>query len=97
MHEVCKLQKEVILLGERVVLATLGFYLYLHDPYTPLGEATNKFKVTHYALVQLAWSVVNDGYDKLLVLYALPSNPWSMTRKAETNARPSHRRMEALL
>lgn len=55
-------QKELILLGERVVLSTLGFDLNVHHPYKPLVEAIKKFHVAQNALAQVAWNFVNDGY-----------------------------------
>lgn len=63
VQEVYEQQKELILLGERVVLATLGFDLNVHHPYKPLVEAIKKFKVAQNALAQVAWNFVNDGYD----------------------------------
>ena len=76
MQEVYEQQKELILLGERVVLGTLGFDLNVHHPYKPLVEAIKKFKVAQNALAQVAWNFVNDGYDTLLFLfkYAPPMN-----------------------
>lgn len=65
LQEVYEQQKELILLAERVVLATLGFDLNLHHPYKPLVEAIKKFKVAQNALAQVAWNFVNDGYDAL--------------------------------
>ena len=65
MQEVYEQQKELILLEERIVLATLGFDLNLHHPYKPLVEAIKKFKVAQNALAQVAWNFVNDGYDKI--------------------------------
>lgn len=64
IQEVYEQQKELILLGERVVLATLGFDLNVHHPYKPLVEAIKKFKVAQNALAQVAWNFVNDGYDR---------------------------------
>lgn len=64
VQEVYEQQKELILLGERVVLATLGFDLNVHHPYKPLVEAIKKFKVAQNALAQVAWNFVNDGYDR---------------------------------
>lgn len=64
-------QKELILLGERVVLATLGFDLNVHHPYKPLVEAIKKFKVAQNALAQVAWNFVNDGYGLYGRLHAL--------------------------
>ena len=62
IQEVYEQQKELILLGERVVLATLGFDLNMTHPYKPLVEAIKKFKVAQNALAQVAWNFVNDGY-----------------------------------
>ena len=62
-QEVYEQHKELILLGERVVLATLGFDLNVHHPYKPLVEAIKKFKVAQNALAQVAWNFVNDGYE----------------------------------
>ncbi|WVZ86876.1 hypothetical protein U9M48_033594, partial [Paspalum notatum var. saurae] len=66
--EVYEQQKELILLGERVVLVTLGFDLNVHHPYKPLVEAIKKFKVAQNALAQVAWNFVNDG-NQMLELY----------------------------
>lgn len=60
-QEVYEQQKELILLAERVVLATLGFDFNVHHPYKPLVEAIKKFKVAQNALAQVAWNFVNDG------------------------------------
>ncbi|XP_051184354.1 cyclin-T1-4 [Lolium perenne] len=67
-REVYDRQKELILLGERVVLATLGFDLNVHHPYKPLVETIKKFKITHNALPQVAWNFVNDGLRTSLCL-----------------------------
>lgn len=65
MQEVYEQQKELILLGERVVLSTLAFDLNVLHPYKPLVEAIKKFKVAQNALAQVAWNFVNDGYAQL--------------------------------
>ncbi|KAG6768253.1 hypothetical protein POTOM_027151 [Populus tomentosa] len=70
--EVYEQQKEIILHGERVVLATLGFDLNLLHPYKPLVDAIKKFKVAQNAFAQVAWNFVNDGYGKLLILIYIP-------------------------
>ncbi|XP_038697402.1 cyclin-T1-4-like isoform X2 [Tripterygium wilfordii] len=70
--EVYEQQKELVLLGERVVLATLGFDLNLHHPYKPLVEAIKKFKVAQNALAQVAWNFVNDGLRTSLCLQFKP-------------------------
>ncbi|ONK74510.1 uncharacterized protein A4U43_C03F7120 [Asparagus officinalis] len=71
-REVYEQQKELILLGERVVLATLGFDLNVHHPYKPLVEAIKKFKVAQNALAQVAWNFVNDGLRTSLCLQFKP-------------------------
>ncbi|KAJ4835545.1 hypothetical protein Tsubulata_028433 [Turnera subulata] len=70
--EVYEQQKELILIGERVVLATLGFDLNVLHPYKPLVEAIKKFKVAQNALAQVAWNFVNDGLRTSLCLQFKP-------------------------
>ncbi|CAN6444074.1 unnamed protein product [Victoria cruziana] len=70
--EIYEEQKERILLGERLVLATLGFDLNVHHPYKPLVEAIKKFKVAQNALAQVAWNFVNDGLRTSLCLQFKP-------------------------
>nr|QYW07139.1 cyclin T1-3 [Dimocarpus longan] len=70
--EVFDQQKELILLGEKVVLSTLGFDLNVHHPYKPLVEAIKKFKVAQNALAQVAWNFVNDGLRTSLCLQFKP-------------------------
>ncbi|GAB4835552.1 hypothetical protein Ancab_000461 [Ancistrocladus abbreviatus] len=70
--EVYEEQKELILLAERVVLATLGFDLNVQHPYKPLVEAIKKFKVAQNALAQVAWNFVNDGLRTSLCLQFKP-------------------------
>ncbi|KAL5203791.1 hypothetical protein ABZP36_008662 [Zizania latifolia] len=70
--EVYEQQKELILIGERVVLVTLGFDLNVHHPYKPLVEAIKKFKVAQNALAQVAWNFVNDGLRTSLCLQFKP-------------------------
>ncbi|KAI3812599.1 hypothetical protein L1987_17310 [Smallanthus sonchifolius] len=70
--EVYEQQKELILIGERVVLATLCFDFNVHHPYKPLVEAIKKFKVAQNALAQVAWNFVNDGLRTSLCLQFKP-------------------------
>ncbi|XP_019451931.1 PREDICTED: cyclin-T1-4-like [Lupinus angustifolius] len=70
--EVFDQQKELILLGERDVLATLGFSLNIQHPYKPLVEAIKKFNVAKNALAQVAWNFVNDGLRTSLFLQFKP-------------------------
>nr|GFA85527.1 hypothetical protein [Tanacetum cinerariifolium] len=64
MQEVYEQQKELILLAERVVLATLGFNFSVYHPYKPLVEAIKRIKVAQNSLAQVAWNFVNDGLEK---------------------------------
>ncbi|KAK4486719.1 hypothetical protein RD792_006779 [Penstemon davidsonii] len=70
--EVYEQQKELILLGERVLLGTLGYDFNVHHPYKPLVEAIKKFKVAQNALAQVAWNFVNDGLRTSLCLQFKP-------------------------
>lgn len=70
--EVYEQQKELILLGERVVLTTLGFDLNVQHPYKPLVDSIKKFKVAQNALAQVAWNFVNDGLRTSLCLQFEP-------------------------
>ncbi|KAM7256610.1 hypothetical protein ACFE04_012351 [Oxalis oulophora] len=70
--DVYEQQKDLILVGERVLLATLGFDLNVHHPYKPLVEAIKKFKVAQNALAQVAWNFVNDGLRTSLCLQFMP-------------------------
>nr|GME09916.1 cyclin-T1-4-like [Ipomoea batatas]GME17323.1 cyclin-T1-4-like [Ipomoea batatas] len=70
--ELYEQQKELTLIGERVVLVTLGFDLNVHHPYKPLVEAIKKFKVAQNALAQVAWNFVNDGLRTSLCLQFKP-------------------------
>ncbi|KAK1607852.1 hypothetical protein QYE76_031525 [Lolium multiflorum] len=70
--EVYEQQKELLLIGERLVLVTLGFDMNVHHPYKPLVEAIKKFKVAQNALAQVAWNFVNDGLRTSLCLQFKP-------------------------
>ncbi|KAG8387356.1 hypothetical protein BUALT_Bualt02G0012900 [Buddleja alternifolia] len=70
--EVYEQQKEIILLAERVVLATLGFDFNVNHPYKPLVEAIKKFQVAQQTLAQVAWNFVNDGLRTSICLQFKP-------------------------
>ncbi|XP_068637403.1 cyclin-T1-3-like [Aristolochia californica] len=70
--ETSEQQKEVILLAERVVLATLGFDLNVQHPYKPLFKAIKKFEVAQNALIKVAWNIINDGLPTSLCLQFEP-------------------------
>ncbi|MCO5590821.1 hypothetical protein L7F22_044796 [Adiantum nelumboides] len=66
--EVYEQEKELVLIGERLVLATLGFDLNIHHPYKPLVTAIKKLRVAQNSLAQVAWNFVNDGLRTSLCL-----------------------------
>ncbi len=64
VQDVYEAEKEKVLLGERLVLTTLGFDLNIHHPYKPLVATIKKFKkfkVATNTLAEVAWKFVNDG------------------------------------
>ncbi|XP_020575630.1 cyclin-T1-4-like [Phalaenopsis equestris] len=67
-------QKELILMAEKLVLATLGFDLNVQHPYRPLVEAIKKFKVAKCSLAKVAWNFVNDGLRTSLCLQFHPQH-----------------------
>ncbi|GAB2240526.1 hypothetical protein Droror1_Dr00021044 [Drosera rotundifolia] len=72
--EVYEQHKELVVMGERVVLATLDFDLNVFHPYKPLVEAIRKFGVAQHALAQVAWNFVNDGLRTSLSLQFKPQH-----------------------
>ncbi|CAL8087309.1 unnamed protein product [Prunus armeniaca] len=81
MQDVYEQHKELILLGERVVLATLAFDLNVNHPYKPLVEAIKKLKVAHSALAQVAWNFVNDGLHVRVFCFRIKSGGNNLTLK----------------
>lgn len=58
--ELYQRQKDLILLGETLVLATLDFDLTVYHPYKPLVLTLEKLGVRHL-LLKVAWNFVNDS------------------------------------
>jgi len=54
-------QKQLILMGERLLLSTIGFDFNVQHPYMPLVATIKKFKLQH-DLTKIAWNFVNDWY-----------------------------------
>ncbi|GLJ51995.1 hypothetical protein SUGI_1105240 [Cryptomeria japonica] len=67
-------QKELVIMAERVVLATLGFDLNIQHPYKHLVTAIKIFKVAQNSLAQVAWNFVNDGLITTLCLQFKPQH-----------------------
>ncbi|XP_010275580.1 PREDICTED: cyclin-T1-3-like [Nelumbo nucifera] len=58
--EVYEKQKELILIGERLLLATIAYDLDIPLPYKPLVAALKRLKISHNDLAKVAWNFVND-------------------------------------
>jgi len=56
-----KVKKEKVLLGERLVLATLDFDINVQHSYKPLVVAIRKLQMATNTLAQVRWNFVNDG------------------------------------
>lgn len=59
MQEVYDKQKELILTGQRLLLATIAFDLDIELPYKPLVAAVKKLE-NFPNLLKVAWNFVND-------------------------------------
>lgn len=59
MQEVYDKQKELLLNGERLLLATIAFDLDIQLPYKPLVTAVKRLG-TSPNLLKVAWNFVND-------------------------------------
>ncbi|KAF8396401.1 hypothetical protein HHK36_018018 [Tetracentron sinense] len=71
-NEVYKKQKELILIGERLLLATIAFDLNIQLPYKPLVAALKRLKIPHNDLAKVAWNFVNDWLWTTLCLQYKP-------------------------
>ncbi|MCO5611127.1 hypothetical protein L7F22_065377 [Adiantum nelumboides] len=69
-------QKELLLMGERLVLVTLGFNLNVSHPYKPLIATIKRLvlpqTISRSQLAQIAWNFVNDGLQTLVCLQFKP-------------------------
>lgn len=65
-------QKEIILIGERLLLATVAFDLNIEHPYKPLVAAVKKLDIPHKEVVKVAWNFVNDWLRTTLCLEYKP-------------------------
>ncbi|XP_042425563.1 cyclin-T1-2-like [Zingiber officinale] len=53
-------QKNIVLIGERVLLSTIRFDFNVLHPYKPLLDALKKLEITQREVRQTAWNYVND-------------------------------------
>ncbi|CAL9776882.1 unnamed protein product [Musa acuminata subsp. burmannicoides] len=65
-------QKALILIGERLLLSTLGFDFNIQHPYRPLLNALKKLGITQKEVRQVAWNYVNDWLWTTLCLQYKP-------------------------
>ncbi|XP_043714286.1 cyclin-T1-4-like isoform X2 [Telopea speciosissima] len=70
--EVFEKQKELIVIGERLLLTTVAFDLNIQHPYKPLVAAIKRLKISHNELVKVAWNFVNDWLWTTLCLQYKP-------------------------
>lgn len=61
LQEVYEKQKERILIGETLLLCTIGFDLNIQHPYKPLMAAAKRLKIAQNVW-KAAWNYVNDWY-----------------------------------
>ncbi|KAJ9567123.1 hypothetical protein OSB04_003089 [Centaurea solstitialis] len=72
IREIYDKQKELILIGERLLLATIAFDLNIEHPYKSLVAALKRLDITHKELVKVAWNFVNDWLRTSLCLQHKP-------------------------
>ncbi|KAL5713312.1 hypothetical protein ACHQM5_015398 [Ranunculus cassubicifolius] len=70
--DVYEKQKQLILIGERLLMTTIAFdFNYLH-PYKPLVASLKKLDLTYNEVSKVAWNFVNDWFRTTLVLQYKP-------------------------
>ncbi|XP_059636400.1 cyclin-T1-3-like [Cornus florida] len=70
--EVYDKQKELILIGEKLLLATVAFDFNVELPYKPLVTALKRLEISHKELAKVAWNFVNDWLRTTLCLQYKP-------------------------
>ncbi|XP_073142003.1 uncharacterized protein [Henckelia pumila] len=70
--EVYDKQKNLILVGERLILATVAFDLNIQLPYKPLVAALNSMEISQKEVAKVAWNFVNDWLRTTLCLQYKP-------------------------
>lgn len=72
IREIYDKQKDLILIGERLLLTTIAFDLNIEHPYKSLVGAVKRLDITHKELVKVAWNFVNDWLRTSLCLQHKP-------------------------
>ncbi|XP_077233520.1 cyclin-T1-3-like [Tasmannia lanceolata] len=70
--EIYEKQKEIILIGERLLLSTIAFDVNIQHPYKPLVTALKNFKIAQNDVAKVAWNFVNDWLRTTLCLQYKP-------------------------
>ncbi|KAF9620060.1 hypothetical protein IFM89_010710 [Coptis chinensis] len=70
--DVYEKQKELIVTGERLLLATIGFDFNIQHPYKPLVAALKKLEISGNDVAKVAWNFVNDWLRTTLCLQYKP-------------------------
>ncbi|XP_073036052.1 cyclin-T1-3-like isoform X1 [Primulina eburnea] len=70
--EVYDKQKNLILMGETLILATVAFDLNIQLPYKPLVAALNSMEISQKEVAKVAWNFVNDWLRTTLCLQYKP-------------------------
>ncbi|KAL8494782.1 hypothetical protein ACS0TY_025586 [Phlomoides rotata] len=70
--EVFDNQKQLILMGEQLILVTVAFDLNIEHPYKPLTAALKRLGTPPKQVVQVAWNYVNDSLRTTLCLQYKP-------------------------
>lgn len=72
IREIYDKQKDLILIGERLLLITIAFDLNIEHPYKSLVAALKRLAITDKELVKIAWNFVNDWLRTSLCLHHKP-------------------------
>ncbi|GAA0176569.1 kinase activator [Lithospermum erythrorhizon] len=72
-REIFVQQKDLLLVGERLLLAAVAFDLNVEQPYKSLVVALKKLDIPHKEIVKVAWNFVNDWLQTSLCLQFRPS------------------------
>ncbi|KAK4429308.1 Cyclin-T1-4 [Sesamum alatum] len=71
-REVYEKQKQLILLGEQLILVNVAFDLNIEHPYKPLVAALKRLEISQKEVVKVAWNFVNDWLRTTLCLQYKP-------------------------
>ncbi|KAF6166703.1 hypothetical protein GIB67_005565 [Kingdonia uniflora] len=70
--DVYEKQKELVVIGERLLLGTVAFDLNIQHPYKPLVSALKRLQISDNNIAKVAWNFVNDWLCTTLCLQYKP-------------------------